>query len=148
MRIALYQPDIALNLGTNLRTAACLGADVDIIEPCGFPLDDRRIRRSGMDYIDKVNYYRHESWDVFCKYVETNNKRIVLLSSKAKQSYADFSFKKDDILLLGRESAGVPLEVFNSCESKVTIPMKKGIRSLNVAVSCAIVLSEALRQLR
>lgn len=146
MRIALYQPDIALNLGTNLRTAACLGAEVDIIEPCGFPLDDRRIRRSGMDYIDKVNYYRHDSWQDYCEFVEKNNKRLVLLSSKATLSYTKFKYQKNDILLLGRESAGVPQSVFDYCPEKVTIPMQEGVRSLNVAISCAIVLSEAIRQ--
>ncbi len=148
MKIALFQPDIAQNLGTNLRTAACLGVDVEIIEPCGFPFDDRKVRRAGMDYIDMVQYTRHASWDDFKNWVEENNYRLVLLSSKVQTSYTDFSFRKNDILLLGRESAGVPQEVSDYCKNAVTIPMKGGVRSLNVAVSAAMVLGEALRQIR
>jgi tRNA (cytidine/uridine-2'-O-)-methyltransferase len=148
MKIALYQPDIAQNLGTNLRTAACLGVDVEIIEPCGFPFDDRKIRRAGMDYIDMVKYNRHTCWEDFRKWSEQNNFRLVLLSSKVKTSYTDFVFQKNDILLLGRESAGVPDEVSKYCKHGVTIPMQENVRSLNVAVSAGIVLGEALRQTR
>ena len=148
IKLALYQPDIALNLGSNLRTAACLGADVEIIEPCGFPLDDRKIRRSGMDYIDYVKYNRHNSWDDFKIWVEENNYRLILLSSKATASYTDFKYKDNDILMLGRESAGVPDNVAKYCKNKVTIPMQENVRSLNVSVSAAIVLGEALRQIR
>jgi tRNA (cytidine/uridine-2'-O-)-methyltransferase len=148
MKIALYQPDIALNLGANLRTAACLGVDVEIIEPCGFPFDDRKIRRAGMDYIEQVNYTRHNSWDTFKNWAADNNHRIVLLSSKAKTSYTNFEYKPNDILMLGRESAGVPDTVAQYCTNAVTIPMQKSARSLNITVSTAIVLSEALRQLR
>jgi len=146
MKIALFQPDIAQNLGTNLRTAACLGVDVEIIEPCGFPFDDRKVRRAGMDYIDLVKYTRHNSWDDFKRWSEENNYRLVLLSSKAQTSYTDFSFQKNDILLLGRESAGVTQEISDYCKNAVTIPMQGGVRSLNVAVSAGIVLGEALRQ--
>lgn len=148
MKLALYQPDIAQNLGTTLRTAACLGVDVDIILPCGFPLDDRKLRRAGMDYIDKVRYTSHDSWEHFVKQHENNGTgRIILLSSKASVPYTEFKFEQDDILLLGRESAGVPENVTKYCKNRVTIPMKNGMRSLNVAVSGAIVLAEALRQL-
>ena len=148
MKIALFQPDIAQNLGTNLRTAACLGVDVEIIEPCGFPFDDRKVRRAGMDYIDMVKYTRHASWGHFKKWVEENNYRLVLLSSKVETSYTEFCFQKNDILLLGRESAGVTQEISDYCENAVTIPMQGGVRSLNVAVSAGIVLGEALRQIR
>ncbi|MDA0782318.1 MAG: tRNA (cytidine(34)-2'-O)-methyltransferase [Rickettsiales bacterium] len=148
MKIALYQPDIAQNLGTNLRTAACLGVDVEIIEPCGFPFDDRKVRRAGMDYMDMVKYTRHNSWDDFKKWTQENDYRIVLLSSKADTPYTEFSFRENDILLLGRESAGVPPEVTSYCKNAVTITMTKGVRSLNVAVSVGIVLGEALRQVR
>ena len=148
MKIALFQPDIAQNLGTNLRTAACLGVDVEIIEPCGFPFDDRKVRRAGMDYIDVVKYTRHSSWDEFKKWSEENNYRLVLLSSKVETPYTEFVFQKNDILLLGRESAGVTEEIADYCENAVTIPMQGGVRSLNVAVSAGIVLGEALRQVK
>lgn len=147
MKLALYQPDIAQNLGTTLRTAACFGADVEVIAPCGFPFDDRKIRRAGMDYIDHVNYKLHDSWDDFKNWAANNSRRIVLLSSKATCIYTDFSFQPDDILLAGRESAGVPDDVAEYCQHKVTIPMQPAMRSLNVAISVAIVLSEAMRQL-
>ena len=147
MRLALYQPDIAQNLGTNLRTAACLGVGVDIILPCGFAFDDRKIRRAGMDYIEHVQYKTHDSWEDFTQYAKENGKRIVLLSSKASLSYTQFEFDDNDILMLGRESAGVPEHVAAYCgNDAVTIPMQGGMRSLNVAVSAAIVLGEALRQ--
>ncbi len=146
MKIALYQPDIAQNMGTTLRTAACLGVDVEIIDPCGFPFDDRKLRRSGMDYIEYVKYTRHKSWQDFKDFIEQNNFRPVLLSSKAKLSYTEFKFAKKDVLIAGRETAGVPEDVANYCINKVTIPMTKNMRSLNVAVSVGIVLGEALRQ--
>jgi tRNA (cytidine/uridine-2'-O-)-methyltransferase len=146
MKIALYQPDIAQNLGTTLRTAACLGVDVEIIEPCGFPLDDRKLKRSGMDYIEHVKYTRHASWDDFKDWAANNNHRIILLSSKASVPYTDFKFQPNDILMAGRETAGVPDYVTEYCENRVTIPMQNNMRSLNVAVSVAIVLGEALRQ--
>lgn len=148
MKIALYQPDIAQNVGTTLRTAACLGVDVEIIEPCGFPFDDRKFRRAGMDYIDHVNYTKHASWQSFKDWAAEGGYRIVLLSSKAKTSYTDFQYQEKDILLLGRESAGVPEDVANHCPKSVTILMQNDMRSLNVAISTAIVTSEALRQLK
>jgi tRNA (cytidine/uridine-2'-O-)-methyltransferase len=148
MKIALYQPDIAQNLGTTLRTAACLGIDVEIIEPCGFPLDDRKLKRSGMDYIDHVKYTRHNDWNSFKNWAKDSNHRIILLSSKATTSYTDFKFQPNDILMAGRETAGVPAEVSAYCENSVTIPMQGAMRSLNVAVSVAVVLGEAIRQTR
>lgn len=149
LKLALYQPDIPQNLGTNLRTAACFGIPIEIIEPCGFPLDDRKLHRAGMDYIEKAVYSRHISWQEFTKWAEANNHRVVLLSSHADNCYTDFSYKKGDVLLLGRESAGVPEEVTQYCgKNRITIPMRNGVRSLNVAVAGAIVLGEALRQIR
>jgi tRNA (cytidine/uridine-2'-O-)-methyltransferase len=146
MKIALYQPDIAQNLGTTLRTAACFGVDVEIIQPCGFPLDDKKLKRSGMDYIEYVKYTKHDSWGAFKDWAENNNHRIILLSSKASVPYTQFQFQKNDILMAGRETAGVPDDVSAACENKVTIPMQGGMRSLNVAVSVAVVLGEAVRQ--
>lgn len=147
LRLALYQPDIPQNFGTNLRTAACFGVNVEVIEPCGFALDDRKLRRAGMDYIDNVTYNRHNSWEDFINWANTNEYRVILLSSKSATPYTDFSYKSGDILLLGRESAGVTPEIMEYCNNNsVTIPMRRGLRSLNVAVSAAIVLSEAVRQ--
>lgn len=148
LKFALYQPDIPQNLGTNLRTAACFGVDVEIIEPCGFAFDDRKFQRAGMDYIEHVKYTRHHSWDKFKDWAENEGRRVVLLSSKAKLAYTNFQFNNNDILLLGRETSGVTQEITDYCgENAVTIPMQSGMRSLNVAVSGAIVLAEALRQL-
>lgn len=148
LRLALYQPDIPQNLGTNLRSAACFGVPVEIIEPCGFAFDDRKFRRAGMDYIDSVTYTRHDSWHHFIKWVETSELRVVLLSSHATNSYTKFSYKPGDVLLLGRETAGVPEEIAAYCaKNAVTIPMERGMRSFNVAVAGAIVMGEALRQM-
>jgi tRNA (cytidine/uridine-2'-O-)-methyltransferase len=144
MKIALYQPDIAGNVGTILRLAACMGVDVDIIEPCGFPFDMKKIRRAGMDYIEHVNIIRYSSFEEF---LEKNKKsRVVLLTTKVDKSYMDFKFEENDILMAGRESAGVPQEVADACNERVTIKMKNGMRSLNVAISVAMVLGEGLRQ--
>lgn len=149
MKLALYQPDIAQNVGTILRTAACFGVGVEIIEPCGFPFDDRKFRRAGMDYIDKVKYNKHACFNDFLQWKKASgNPRLVLLSSKVPTIYTEFSFKDDDILMLGRESAGVPESVADISDARVTIPMKNNMRSLNVAVSAAIVLSEAIRQIK
>ncbi len=145
--IALFQPDIPQNLGTNLRTAACFGTNIHIIEPCGFPLDDKRIRRAGMDYIEHVEIIRHISWQEFVDWAEKHNKRTILLSTKAATPYTKFCFNKNDILIAGRESAGVPQYVHDYCVNRIIIPMKAEVRSLNVAISLAIVLSEARRQL-
>ena len=147
MQIALYQPDIPQNTGTLLRTAACLGVGMDVIEPCGFVFSDRHLRRSGMDYIDLAPLERHLSWDVFrAKRQQDEGRRLVLLTTKGAQPYTDFAFRADDVLLMGSESAGVPDDVHASADARLTIPMAEGARSLNIAVAASMVLGEALRQ--
>ncbi len=146
MELALYQPDIPQNTGAVIRTASCLGAAVHIIEPCGFPFSDKGLRRSGMDYLENASLQRHASWDEFEAWRSQESKRLILLTTKAKSAYTDFKFRENDILLLGRESAGVPEDVFMAADEQLLIPMKKGFRSLNVGVAGAIVLAEALRQ--
>lgn len=148
MHIALYQPDIAGNVGTLIRLAACTDVTLHIIEPCGFPFDEKKVRRAGMDYIKHIDLVRHNSFEEFMQKVKGDNpeSRVILLSTKAKGSYVDFKFKPDDILLAGRECAGVPQEVADACDDKVLIPMKNNMRCLNVAISVAIVLGEGLRQ--
>lgn len=143
MRIALYQPDIPQNAGSLLRLGACLGVPVDIIEPCGFLLDDRKLKRAGMDYLDLASMTRHASWQAF---LEARQGRLVLLTTKAEHSHLDLAFRADDILLLGRESCGVPDEVHAAAEERVRIPMCDGARSLNLAMAAALVTGEALRQ--
>ena len=143
MRLALFEPDIPQNTGTLLRLAACFNLPVDIIEPCGFVFNDQKMRRAGMDYLDIVDCTRHDSWQDF---YEQRQGRIVLLTTKGAQSYTSFTFKEDDILLLGRESAGVPDYVHNAADARLRIPMRAETRSINVAISGAIVLGEALRQ--
>lgn len=142
--LALYQPDIPQNLGSILRLCACMEVPCHIIEPCGFILDDKRISRVAMDYIDFVRWQRHISWEQF---KAATASRVVLLTTKATTCYWDFEFRKDDVLLLGRESAGVPQEVFDYADAAVTIPMSPHVRSLNVAMAAGIVLGESLRQL-
>ncbi|MEP3227435.1 MAG: tRNA (cytidine(34)-2'-O)-methyltransferase [Parasphingorhabdus sp.] len=146
MRVALYQPDIAGNLGTILRTCACFNVAVDIIEPCGFPFSDRSLKRAGMDYFDHVDFTRHADWNAFLAKVDSQSARIVLLTSKAEQAYHRFDFHPDDILLFGSESAGVPSNVRDRADDRITIKMKNGMRSLNLAVSAGMALGEALRQ--
>jgi tRNA (cytidine/uridine-2'-O-)-methyltransferase len=146
MRIALYQPEIAGNLGTILRTCACLDVAVDIIEPCGFPFSDRSLKRAGMDYFEHVRYSRHADWDAFRATVDSLEARIILLSSKADAPHHGFAYRKNDILLFGSEGSGVPLTVQEQCDGRITIPMKPGMRSLNLAVSAGMALGEALRQ--
>ncbi|USG62342.1 tRNA (cytidine(34)-2'-O)-methyltransferase [Sneathiella marina] len=144
MRLALYQPDIAPNVGTLLRLGACLGVPVDIIEPCGFPFGAKDLRRSVMDYADAVDVTRHTSWEKFTN--SLSDQRIILLSTKSASPYSDFSFRDSDILLLGQESAGVPREIHESADHRVVIPMAAGMRSINVAIAAAMVLGEGLRQ--
>lgn len=146
MRLALFQPDIPQNTGTLLRFAACMGLTVDIIEPCGFLLDDRRLRRAGMDYLDSVALYRHRSWDHFAEFVAETGARLLLLTTKGTTRYVDYIFDLNDILLLGQESAGVPPEVHKAADARLLVPMVDGVRSLNVAVAGAMVAGEALRQ--
>jgi tRNA (cytidine/uridine-2'-O-)-methyltransferase len=145
MEIALYQPDIAGNAGTIARLCACLGLRLTIIEPAGFLWDDSRLRRAGMDYLDIASITRSPSWEAFTS--RHRGHRLVLLTTKGTQSYLDFRFEPDDILLLGRESSGVPDEIHQQANARITIPMQKGARSLNVALACAMVTGEALRQI-
>ncbi len=146
MRIALYQPDIAGNTGTILRLAACLGLAVDIIEPAGFALSDRNLKRAGMDYIAKAVTTRHVDWEAFEAWRLESGRRVVLSSTKASLAYTEFPFAADDILLFGRESAGVPDSVHASADHRVRIPMIEGERSINLAVSVGMMAGEALRQ--
>ncbi|MDH4990801.1 tRNA (cytidine(34)-2'-O)-methyltransferase [Aquamicrobium lusatiense] len=147
-RIALYQPDIAGNTGTILRLAACLGLDVDLIEPAGFDISDRALKRAGMDYLEMAALTRHVDWNAFEEERRERGRRLVLLSTKAKAFYTDFDFASTDTLLFGRESAGVPERVHDSADARLTIPMVEGARSINIALSVAMVAGEALRQLR
>ena len=147
MRLALYQPDIPQNTGAALRLCAAMGVPLDIIEPCGFPLDDQSLRRVTMDYVEKARVTRHLDWDHFNLWRDTQSPappRRVLLTTRTTIAYTDFSFRPDDILLLGRESAGVPHDVHEACDAHVMIPVVA--RSLNVMMAGAIVLGEALRQ--
>lgn len=143
MRVALYQPEIAGNVGAVLRLSACFGVSVDLIEPLGFGFSDKRLKRAGMDYADHVQVTRHADWTAF-RAVASG--RIVLLSSKATQSLYDARFSPDDTLLMGSESAGVPDDVRAACEDAVRIPLMPGLRSLNLGVATGIALAEALRQ--
>ena len=127
-----------------MRMCACLGVGMDIIEPCGFPFDDAKIKRAAMDYIDHLAYSRHRSWDEF--EVQIGARRLILLTTKAAQPYTDFVFRPDDVLLVGRESAGVPDTVHNRADARLLIPLQPPLRSLNVAISAAMVVGEALRQ--
>ena len=145
MKIAMYQPDIPQNCGAMMRLCACMGVGLEIIEPCGFVWDKRKIRSAAMDYFDKVTITRHNSWDAF--YNQYHGKsRIILMSTKASQTYHDFTFKSDDILLAGRESAGVPDYIHEKAQARVFIPMKQGFRSLNIVNATSMILGEALRQ--
>lgn len=143
MRLALFEPDIPQNCGALLRLGACLGVAVDLIEPCGFLLDDKRLKRAGMDYLAQVALTRHRSWD---SYQETRRGRLVLLTTQAARNYVDFPFKGTDNLLVGRESAGVPEAVHQAADARLRIPMEAGARSINVALAAAMALGEALRQ--
>lgn len=144
IRLALYQPDIAQNVGSILRLCACFGVALDIIEPCGFPFDRQRVSRSALDYGGHAELSQHASWDAFRQ--AQAQARLVLLTTKAVQPYHAFSFQPGDILLLGRESAGVPEEVHAAAQARITIPIRAETRSLNVSHAAAIVLAEALRQ--
>lgn len=147
MDIALYQPDIPQNTGTILRLGACMGVDVHIIEPAGFPFSEKALKRAGMDYVEKVVIRRHMDWDAFSDWRRKNRRRLVLLSTKAATFYPDLTYRRDDILLLGQESSGVPEAVHMAADERVLVPMRPGLRSLNVAVAASMVLGEALRQI-
>ena len=146
MHIALYKPDIPQNTAAIIRTCACLGAKLEIIEPCGFLLSDKRFERVVMDYMEEKNITFYKSFDEFSKFKE--NQRIILMTTKASISYTKFKFDKNDTILFGRESAGVPIEVHKLIKDRLKIPMKNNKRSLNVATSVAIILAESLKQTR
>jgi tRNA (cytidine/uridine-2'-O-)-methyltransferase len=144
MRLALFEPDIPQNLGAFIRLSACLKVPLDVIEPCGFPVDDKRIRRAAMDYYDLASISRHASWAAFKR--DRPIGRLVLLTTKGATDFPGAAFRSDDILLVGRESGGVPEGVHQTADVRLRIPLQKGARSLNVALAAAMVLSEALRQ--
>ncbi|MEH6683217.1 MAG: tRNA (cytidine(34)-2'-O)-methyltransferase [Qipengyuania sp.] len=144
MRIAMFEPEIAGNVGAVLRLGACMGAGIDLIEPLGFTWDDRRVRRAAMDYIDQVEITRHSEFDAFS--AGLGERRLILFTTKATWSAYDFAFRADDVLLFGKESAGVPDHVAAASHAMVRLPMRAEVRSLNVATSAAIALAEALRQ--
>jgi tRNA (cytidine/uridine-2'-O-)-methyltransferase len=146
MRIALYEPDIPQNTGTILRLAACLGIEAHIIEPTGFPSSDRAFRRAGMDYLDQVSLVRHSSWAVFDAWRRAEDLRLLLFTTAATVSYLDHGYRPGDILMFGRESAGAPEAVHQAAEARLLIPMRSGLRSINVAMAAAMALGEALRQ--
>jgi tRNA (cytidine/uridine-2'-O-)-methyltransferase len=147
LRLALFQPDIPQNAGTLLRLSACLGVAVDIIEPCGFVLDERKVRRAGMDYIGQASYTRHSSWEAFAAALAAGGRRLVLLTTGGEARHDRFSFRAGDTIMVGRESAGVPPEVAAAAQARIRIPMRAGARSLNVALAAALATGEALRQL-
>src|SRR5437660_1670152 len=146
MHLALYEPDIAPNTGTILRLCACLDVTAHIIEPAGFPVSDRAFRRAGMDYLDQVTLRRHASWAEFDTWRRAEKLRLVLFTTRATTSYLDHHYGAADVLLFGRESSGVPDAVHAAADARLTIPMRPGLRSLNVAMACAMVVGEALRQ--
>jgi tRNA (cytidine/uridine-2'-O-)-methyltransferase len=148
MRIALFQPDIPQNTGTILRLCACLGVEAHIIEPAGFPVTDRHFRRAGMDYLDHVTILRHASWAAFEDWRATAGCRLLLFSTRAAQPYLAHGYRDEDVLLFGRESAGVPDAVVEAADARLVIPIAPGMRSLNVAMAAAMALGEALRQVR
>lgn len=146
MRLALYQPDIPQNAGTMMRLAACLGVGVDLIEPAGFDASDRNLRRAGLDYLDRLELRRHVSFAAFDAWRREAGCRLVLATTQGSMPYPDFGFAPSDILIVGRESAGVPEAVHALADARVLVPMRPGLRSLNVAVAAAMMLGEALRQ--
>ena len=144
MRLVLYQPDIPQNTGAILRLGACMGIPVDVVEPCGFALSDVRMRRAGMDYLERANLVRHASWHAYLAARPPG--RLILLTTAGETAPAAFRFAPDDSLLLGRESSGVPADIHAGSEARLRVPMREGARSLNVAIAAAMVLAEALRQ--
>ncbi|MCL6229321.1 tRNA (cytidine(34)-2'-O)-methyltransferase [Bartonella bilalgolemii] len=147
LHIALFQPDIAGNTGTILRLSACFGLHVHIIEPAGFDLSDRNLKRAGMDYLERASLERHLDWQNFIDTMQRFNRRLLLLSTKAKTYYTEICYQKNDVLLFGRESAGVPDYVYKAADYALTIPMLPNARSLNLAISVAMTTGEALRQI-
>ena len=148
MHLVLYEPDIPQNAGAMMRLAACLSLPLELIEPCGFALSDRRLRRAGMDYLERLKLTRHLSYAAFSRWRLSLDPvpRLILLTTRAERSYLDFAYAPDDLLMVGRESAGVPAEVHADASARLKIPLARGARSLNVALAAAMVLGEALRQ--
>jgi len=146
MRIALYEPDIPQNTGTILRLAACLGVEAHIIEPTGFPSSDRAFRRAGMDYLNQVSLRRHQSWAAFNAWRQSEGLRLLLFTTAAETSYLDCAFQAGDVLMFGRESAGAPEAVHQAADLRLKVPMRPNLRSINVAMTAAMALGEALRQ--
>lgn len=144
--LALFQPDIPQNAGTMLRACACLGVDAAIVEPAGFPVSDRHFRRAGMDYLDSVDIARHVSFRAFEDWRRQAGRRLVLLTTQGATPYTGFAYRPDDILMVGRESAGAPAEVHAAADARIVVPIRPELRSLNVAVAAAMVIGEALRQ--
>jgi tRNA (cytidine/uridine-2'-O-)-methyltransferase len=146
IRITLFEPDIPQNTGTILRLCACFGIEAHLIEPAGFPLTDRAFRRAGMDYLDQVRLVRHPAWEAFESWRRAQRLRLVLFTTQGSVQYLDHAYQPDDILLFGRESAGVPQAVHAAADARLKIPMREGLRSLNVATAAAMAVGEAMRQ--
>jgi tRNA (cytidine/uridine-2'-O-)-methyltransferase len=146
LRIALFEPDIPQNTGTILRLAACLGVEAHIIEPAGFPTSDRAFRRAGMDYLDQVSIVRHASWEAFEAWRGGAAARLILFTTRARRPYLEHAFRRGDVLLFGRETSGVPEKVHAAADARLVIPMREGLRSLNVAMAAAMAVGEAMRQ--
>jgi tRNA (cytidine/uridine-2'-O-)-methyltransferase len=147
LRVALFEPDIPQNTGTILRLAACLGVEAHIIEPAGFPTTDRAFRRAGMDYLDQVAIVRHPSWETFEDWRSRASARLILFTTRARMSYLDQAFRRGDVLLFGRESSGAADKVHQAADARLVIPMREGMRSLNVAMAAAMAVGEAIRQI-
>ena len=148
MRIALFEPDIPQNAGNIFRLGACLGIPIDIIEPAGFVIDDKRLKRASMDYYDYLDLTKHVSWEKFYEWSKNNSYQLILLTTKSQKSYYDYKFQAKDIILFGRESAGVPDYVHEAVYERLTIPMIKGPRSINLSSSVSMVAGEMIRQLK
>jgi len=146
LRIALYAPDIPQNTGTILRLAACLGIEAHIIEPAGFPTSDRAFRRAGMDYLNQVEIVRHADWDAFESWRAGAAARLIVFTTRSRRSYLAHAFQRGDVLLFGRETSGVPERVHAAADARLLIPMREGLRSLNVAMAAAMAVGEAIRQ--
>jgi tRNA (cytidine/uridine-2'-O-)-methyltransferase len=144
--IVLFQPDIPQNLGACLRLSACMGTPVHVVEPCGFPMNDQKLRRSGMDYMQHATLVRHQSWAAFCEYRSRRQGRLILIETDGSTRYDQFTYAASDYLVFGRESAGTPRELYPQMQHQLTIPMREGVRSLNIAMAAGIVVAEACRQ--
>lgn len=146
LNLVLHQPDIPQNLGACLRLSACMGAAIHVVEPCGFPFDHAKLRRAGMDYIDKATYHRHLNWQAFLDYRQSHPGRLLLLETDGAIPYTDFTFHPTDYVVVGSEGAGTPRNLYAQMDALLTIPMRAGVRSLNMAMSAGILIAEACRQ--